>query len=109
MFGSRSNGFVVLILSILLALTACGGTVGDENAVETAAPPAESRVSTADQTASTMAGPVSESATEEGGSFWLGEPRDDVGRFFGLYGDADHPEPGRGQFFVTEAKRPEYA
>ena len=38
------------------------------------------------------------------GDFHLGEPRDDVERYLGLYG-----EPGRGQFFVTEAKRPKYA
>jgi hypothetical protein len=43
---------------------------------------------------------------EEQGDFWLGEPRDDLERFFGLYGDADHP--GR-DFLVVEAKRPKWA
>ena len=43
-------------------------------------------------------------APEPSGDFHLGEPRDDVKRFFGIYGEA-----GRGQFFVTEAKRPKFA
>jgi len=42
----------------------------------------------------------------EQGDYWLGEPRDDLERFFGLYGDADHP--GR-DFLVLEAKRPKWA
>ena len=46
------------------------------------------------------------SSGEEHGGYWLGEPRDDLERFFGLYGDTNHP--GR-DFFVAEAKRPEWA
>jgi hypothetical protein len=38
--------------------------------------------------------------------FWLGTPRGDLERFYGLYGDPD--KPGR-DFFVVEAKRPKFA
>jgi hypothetical protein len=43
-------------------------------------------------------------AEKSGGTFFLGEPLDDVERYFGLYG-----EQGIRQFLVIEAKRPKYA
>lgn len=39
--------------------------------------------------------------------FPLGEARDDLGRFYGIYGDPDD-DTGR-DFFVAPARRPEYA
>lgn len=48
-------------------------------------------------------------AASKADSFYLGEPRDDVQRFFGVYGDPNNPTELRGQFFVTEAKRPREA
>lgn len=47
---------------------------------------------------------ATESRTQADKEYTLGEPRDDLERFYGLYGD------GSGKnFFVTRAKRPEYA
>lgn len=50
--------------------------------------------------------PDTVAAESKASSYYLGEPRDDVQRFFGIYGDPNAPDAGRGQFFVTEAKRP---
>lgn len=41
--------------------------------------------------------------------FWLGEPREDIDRFVGVYGDAGNPEQAHGAFFVAPAKRPPMA
>ena len=90
----KSNRRAALMLAALLALGACGGgateeagRAGGKEAAEASAP------------ADSGGG-----APEAADDFYLGKPRDDVERYFGLYGD-----PGRGQFFVTEAKRPKYA
>jgi hypothetical protein len=92
MLDGRSSRPAALILVALFALVNCGdgsggGGTGSDKAVEVTSR-AES------------GGGANESSQE----FYLGKPRDDVDRYFGLYG-----EPGRGQFFVTEAKRPKYA
>lgn len=85
----RRTSFAALALLALVA--ACGGAPDSEPAAETV------------EEAAAAAGGGAASETEEGGHY-LGEPRDDIDRFFGLYGE----EGGR-QFFVTEAKRPAYA
>lgn len=46
-----------------------------------------------------------DAAGEADTEFALGEPRDDLERFHGVYGDPDNP--GR-DYFVTAASRPEY-
>lgn len=77
-----------LALLGLLSATACGSEQAGGDAQQSA-------VATE---------PSSENASGETNEFYLGEPRDDIERFFGLYG----PPDGR-KMFVTEAKRPEYA
>ena len=94
MLEGKSNRRAALMLAALLALGACGGgateeagRAGGKEAAEASAP-------------ADLGGGAPEAADD----FYLGKPRDDVERYFGLYGD-----PGRGQFFITEAKRPKYA
>lgn len=79
------------MLAALFALGACGGGGAIEQAGGGTEPPAARADS-------------GRGAPQPAGDYYLGTPRDDVKRYFGLYGD-----PGRGQFFVTEAKRPKYA
>ena len=83
-----------LTLAGLLVLGACGGNTADEGGGSNEPTGAGS----ASGNASTASGAGADNA---GGGHHLGEPRDDVERFFGLYG-----EQGVGQFFVVEAKRP---
>jgi len=80
----------VFALIALVAINACGGNGGEP--AEAPAAPGEPAAQSA---------PADAAANED---FHLGEPRDDLERFHGLYG-----EPGRGQFFVTQAKRPVWA
>ncbi len=86
-----------LTLAGLLALGACGG--GSTDAGGGSDDP--SGTGSAAGKAPTASGG---SADNAGGGHYLGKPRDDIERFFGLYG-----EQGVGQFFVVEAKRPKYA
>ncbi len=90
MFEVKSNRRATLMLAVLFALGACDGVATEHGGGEAAkaSTPADS----------------GDAAPETADRFYLGTPRDDVQRYFGLYGD-----PGRGQFFVTEAKRPKWA
>ena len=94
MLNVKSNRCAALMLAVLLGLGACGGS-GTEEAGEADSGEEAEASGTMDS---------SGDAPEPTDDFYLGEPRHDVQRYFGLYGD-----PGRGQFFVTEAKRPKYA
>ncbi len=78
------------VAAAVLALAACGGGNGDETV----------RAPAAERSA------VSEKSTDD---FPLGEARNDIERFFGLYGDPAAPGNPRGQVFVIEAKRPKFA
>ena len=91
----KSNRRAALMLAALLALGACGGGATEEEAGQAGGKEAAEASAPADSGGG---------APEAADDFYLGKPRDDVERYFGLYGD-----PGRGQFFVTEAKRPKYA
>lgn len=78
-----------LVLGCVLVWAACvGGTESGEGGGAQDSPPAE---------------PASAPAEDAAAGFYLGEPRQDLERFYGLYG-----EPPR-QFFVTQAKRPKLA
>ncbi len=87
MLEARWNQLAVLVLSTLFVLASCGNGLGNGES--------------AGVSASVDSG---DDAPEPSNEFYLGERRDDLERFFGLYG-----EPGRGQFFVTSAKRPKHA
>ena len=93
MFRIQLTYFVALAASF--AAFGCGGGSGESvdsdaaESVQAAEPPAAQAAPPAD--------------------YPLGTPRDDVGRFFGLYGDADNPDQLRGQFVVLEAKKPKFA
>jgi len=93
----RSAGLERLMLAGLVILGACGGNVGDGSGG-----PDGGEAGSNSATLSADSGDGGSQESDEG--FYLGGPRDDVERFFGLYG-----ERGQRQFFVTEAKRPEYA
>ena len=92
MFQRNPKWQAVLALSVSLLLTACGGG----QVSETSAVPGTSETNESDQ-----------AGAQEG--FYLGEPRDDIERYLGVYGDPNEPDNPRGQFFVAEAKRPKYA
>jgi len=90
----KSNRRAAYVMVVLLAVAACGCSWTDE-------------AGRADNGEAAGASPPIDSGGETPqppGNFHLGEPRDDLERYLGLYGD-----PGRGQFFVAEARRPEYA
>ena len=78
---------------VLALLAACGGAPGG----------GESGASAVEDTA-TEETPTAGQEPES--DYYLGKPLADVERYVGLYGDPASPEEGRGQFFVTEAKRP---
>ena len=95
MFEWKNKNQFTLMVVACMGLWACGG----------ANTPAAGDKSTGVATAATPAG----EAQSQTSDFFLGQPRDDSKRFFGVYGDAAHPGELRGQFFVTEAKRPKLA
>lgn len=82
------------MLAAMLAAGACGGGGTDES----------DGANSGEATEASAPIDSNGGAPEPSDNFYLGEPRENLERYFGLYGD-----PGRGQFFVTEAKRPEYA
>lgn len=90
----KSTQLLVLMLITMLAAAACGRG-GEEAASEEAS----------QKPGASISARSGESDTGEDG-YPLGRPRDDLDRFYGVYGDAAHP--GR-DFFVTQAKRPAYA
>lgn len=81
-----------LVVFVVLGLCACGSSEEPTGARGAPAPEAAAASSTA--------------VNESEGGFGLGEPRGDIDRFFGVYGDPEYPTELRGQFFVVEAKRP---
>jgi len=111
-FDLRLRILDVVVLSTCLMPVSCGSeSVGEGGIGED---PTRSGVLSASQpgevTENARSGGANESASSVGGEkqgeFWLGKPRDDLERFYGLYGDPDNP--GR-DFFVVEAKRPKFA
>lgn len=108
----RLTGFVVLVLSTCLTLVSCGSeNAGESGNGEKGAEAATLYASQPNEVVeNARAGGAGELASSSGGNqpddFWLGTPRDDLERFYGLYGNPDNP--GR-DFFVVEAKRPKFA
>lgn len=94
MLDLQSNGRATVLLAGLLVLGACGGSSPDGSG--------GSGVSAVE--GNVPANSSNGGAQKSGGEFFLGEPLDDVERYFGLYG-----EQRIGQFLVIEAKRPKYA
>lgn len=98
----KATKLAALILTTSLAL-ACGdegaNSAGSDSAndMQTSEASTTSQVSERQETASTA--DVKTNAAHP-----LGEPRDDLERFYGVYGDTD--KPGQ-DFFVAEAERPE--
>lgn len=82
-----------LALCLTLGLSACGGNDGEESA-------GTDRPAGAGE-ADAGAGEVR--ASDQPEEFALGAPRDDLQRFYGVYGDPDNP--GR-DFFVAAAELP---
>lgn len=108
----RLTGLRVLVLSTCLTLVSCGsegtskGGIGEENEMAAALRASQPNEISENLRSGGPKEPASSSGGRKQNDFWLGTPRNDLERFYGLYGDPDNP--GR-DFFVLEAKRPKFA
>lgn len=89
----NQNRLSLFLLVLALVFTACGDEPGSSQSDEAPAPAAEVSGATQQETAT---------AQQEENAYPLGTPRNDLDRFYGVYGDPDNP--GR-DFFVAPARR----
>ena len=106
MLGSSSNQLIVSVFVIVVTLVACGGPA-EERSPASQGSNAPGSIEAPEAAPPTAAGdPASAAPLSSKAHELLGQPLTDPPRFYGLYANPDTPNR---QWFVTEAKRPEYA
>jgi len=98
---TRSNRYLASILAAAVALVACGGS--GEPSEAAGGPRTDEAADSGSATGGASATATSSTADADDR---LGPPLTSPERYYGIYANADTPNR---EWFVTEAKRPEYA